>query len=56
MVLEVSEEEAKLVGITREQKMEFGRIILVVYFQHDKMIRVEVDRVVESKGLSLINN
>ena len=56
MVLEVSEEENRLVQVVREQKTEFCCIHLRVYVQHNKLIRVELDRVVESKALSLVNN
>ncbi len=56
MDVEITQEEANLIGLIRGIKVDFGRIGLTVYIQHGKMIRVEYDRVVESKTLSTVNN
>lgn len=44
-------EEDKLLKVIRDLKVEYGRILLTVYFQNGKLIRVEAEKVIESKAI-----
>ena len=42
-------EEWVVIEVIRDLKVEFGKIQLAIYFQDDKLNRVETERVIESK-------
>lgn len=51
--MEYTPEEQKVIDYLRNLKVEFGKVILTVYFQHGKLVRVESERkVVESKVIT----
>jgi hypothetical protein len=49
---ELTPAEKQLVDIVRTTKIEFGRIELVIYWQHGRLVRVEIVKVIESKPIS----
>lgn len=48
---ELTPEEQRLIEIVRDMKVEFGRIGLTIYIQHGKLIRVELEKAIESKAI-----
>ena len=50
--MELTPEEKYLIEVIRTIKVEFGRIPLVIYIHHGKLIRVEFERVVVSKMIA----
>jgi len=49
---DLTPEEEKLIEIVRAIEMEFGRIVLTIYVQHGKLIRVETEKAIESKVIT----
>ena len=48
-LIEVTPEEQQLLDVIRDLKVDFGRIPMTIYIQHGKLIRVELEIVVQSK-------
>ena len=44
-------QEWEAVGIIRAARIEFGRIIFTTYVENGKIIRVEMEKIIESKKI-----
>ena len=47
--MNLTPEEVHLIQVLRDEKPEFGEIHFVAYYRHDRAVRIEVERVIESK-------
>lgn len=49
--MNLTPEEEKLILTIRAEKPPFGEVYFVVYYRHGKVIRIAVERVIESKAI-----
>ena len=49
--MNLTPEEQKLLELVRNLRIEFGKITLVLHFQHGKLVRVETIERIESKAI-----
>ena len=49
--MNLTPEEVHLIQVLRDEKPKFGEIHFVAYYRHGRVVRIAIERVIESKAI-----